>query len=147
MTGTSSDREIIPLSARATGPRLRMSTSPTRSVCPIDVHVKESDGTAWRVIAVIVDGIARSYGELPYPTCQGNRWIDLEVECPHDHPPTEMMPADLRGVVLCEPSTLPVAAANTERDKQWATSFDSRKSHGARRLPNGEWETTFRGDS
>ena len=138
-------REIIPLSARATSARLRISTSPTRSVRPIAVHVKEPDGTSWRVITVTVAGSDRWYGDPPYPACPGNRWIDLEVECPHDHPPTETAPIELRGVVLCEPSDLPVSAADTERDRQWATDF--RKPRGARRLPNDEWETVYRADS
>jgi hypothetical protein len=138
-------REIIPLSAHATGTKLRISTSPTRSVRPIAVHVKEPDGTAWRVIMVTVDGIARWYGDPPYPVCRGNCWIDLEVECPHDHPPTEATPTALQGVVLCEASDLPVSAGDTERDRQWALEF--RKPRGTRKLSNGEWETTFREDS
>jgi len=138
-------REIIPLSAHATGARLRISTSPTRSVRPISLHVKEPDGTAWRVITVTIEGVAHWYGDPPYPACRGNCWIDLEVECPHDHPPTEANPTELRGVIVCEASDLPVAAGDTERDRQWAADF--RKPRGARRLSNDEWETTFRGDS
>lgn len=114
-------RAFIPLAARAPCARLRISTSPTRSVRPISTHVKEPDGTAWRVIAVIIDGI--EYGDPPYPICRGNCWIDLDVECPHDHPPTEAKPTVLRGVVLCETSDLPVSAGDTERDRQWATNF------------------------
>jgi hypothetical protein len=136
-------REVIPLSAHATSAKLLISVSPTRSVCPISVHVKEPDGTAWRVITVIVDGTV--CGDPPYPACRGHCWIDLEVECPHDHPPTEAKPTELRGVVLCEASDLPMGAGDSERDRQWAKDF--RKPRGARKMPNGEWDTTFRGDA
>jgi hypothetical protein len=138
-------REVIPLHAHADDARVLFSVSPSRSTCPTDVHVKESDGTPWRVITVTVDGVSRAFGELPYPVCPGNRWIDLEVVCPHDHPPTKGASVELRGVVVCTPSDLPVAAADSERDQRWAN--DVRKPRGAQKLPNGEWETTFRGDS
>jgi hypothetical protein len=125
--------------------KLRISTSPTRSVRPTSVHVKEPDGTAWRVLTITVDGVVRRYGDPPYPACRGNCWIDLEVECPHDHPPTEAKPTELRGGILCEASDLPVSAGDTERDRQWTADF--RKPRGAQKLSNGEWETTFRGDA
>ena len=138
-------RVAIPLSARATAARLRISVSPARSVRPIAMVVKERDGTAWRVITVTVAGSARWYGDPPYPACPGNRWIDLEVECPHDHPPTEAAPIELCGVVACEVSALPVCATDTEQDRQWERG--SRRPRGARKLSNDEWEETFRGDS
>ena len=143
---TQPAREIIPLSAHATSAMLRISTSPTRSVCLISTpYVKEPDGTAWRVLSMTVDGVGCRYDDPPYPACRGNCWIDFEVECPHDHPPTEARPTELRGVVLCEASDLPVSAGDTERDRQWATDF--RKPRGAQKLSNGEWETTFWGDA
>jgi hypothetical protein len=138
-------RELIPLAARATSARLRISTSPTRSARPISVHVREPDGTAWRVVTVIIDGIEHGYGDQSFPVCRGNCWIDLEVECPHDHPPTEAKPTELRGAFLCEASDLPVSAGDTERDRQWALDF--RKPHGMRKSSKDEWETVFRGDS
>lgn len=141
---TQFTREIIPLSAHATGTWLRISMSPTRSTRPISAHVREPDGTAWRVLTMTVDGVSRPYGDSSYPTCRGNCWIDLEVECPHDRPPTDASPVELRGVLLCEASDLPVSAGDTERDRQWSTDF--RKPRGARKLSSGEWETTFRGD-
>lgn len=142
--------EIIPLHARAVDVKMLFSVSPTRSVRPTAVHVKEPDGTAWRVITVTIDGVARPYGELPYLVCPGNRWIDLEVECPHDRPPTKATPVELHGVVVCEASDLPVAAADTARDQRWADDF--RKPRGAKAiahamLPSGKWEATFRGES
>lgn len=142
---TKPAREIVPLSAHATSANLRISVSPVSSVRPISVHVKEPDGTAWRVLTITVDGVVSGCGDPPYPDCRGNCWIDLEVECPHDRPPTEAKPTELRGVILCEASDLPVSAGDTERDRQWATDF--RKPYGARKLSNGEWETTFRGDA
>jgi hypothetical protein len=138
-------REIIPLRACAADVKMLISVSPTRSVRPTDVHVKEPDGTAWRVITVTIDGVAHPYGVLSYPICPGNRWIDLEVTCPHDRPPTEAAPVELHGVVVCEASDLPAAPPDTERDQRWADSF--RKPRGARALPSGEWEATFRGDA
>jgi hypothetical protein len=138
-------REVIPLHAHADDARVLFSVSPTRSTCPTDMHVREPDGTPWRVSTVTVDGVSRVFGELPYPVCPGNRWIDLEVVCPHDHPPTKGASVELRGVVVCEPSDLPVATADTERDQRWADDF--RKPRGVQKLPNGEWDTTFRGDS
>ncbi len=138
-------RHFLPLSAHATAANLRISVSPVRSVRPISLHVAEPDGTAWRVLTIVVDGVVRRYGDPPYPACRGNCWIDLEVECPHDHPPTEAEPIELRGVVLCEASDLPVSAGDTERDRQWAADF--RKPRGARKSLNGECETTYRGDA
>jgi hypothetical protein len=84
--------------------------------------VQEPDGTAWRVLTTTVDGV-RWNGEPPYPVCRGNCWIDLEVECPHDHPPTEAKPTELRGFIQCEASDLPVSAGDAERDRQWAKDF------------------------
>jgi hypothetical protein len=136
---------ILPLSAVATDRRLRISVSPARSARPIVMRVREPDGTAWRVLAVSVDGIERWYGDLRYPVCRGNCWIDLEVECPHDHPPTVAKPTELRGVVVCEESGMPVGAGDTERDRQWAADF--RKPRGAHKAASGEWKTIFRGDA
>lgn len=138
-------REIIPLFAHGMTTKLRISTSPTCSVRPISAHVTEPDGAAWRELSMTVDGIERRYGDPPFPACRGNCWIDLEVECPHDHPPTEAKPIELRGIVLCEASDLPVTAGDTERDRQWAMNF--LKPWGAQKLSNGEWKTTFRGDA
>jgi len=139
-------REVIPLSARATGTRLQISVSPARSVRPIEVHVREMDGTAWRVTAVTVDGVVHRYGDPPYSPCPGNCWIDLDVECAHDHPPTDAAPIELCGVVLCEASDLPVSAGDTDRDRRWEADR-KRKPQGSRRLSNGEWEPIFRGDA
>ncbi len=136
---------IIPLFAVATSARMLISTSPTRSVRPISVHVRGPDGTAWRVISLTVLASTRWYGDPPYPACPGYRWIDLEVECPHDQPPTEANPTELRGVIVCEASDLPISSADTERDRQWALDF--RKPRGARRLANDEWEMVYRADS
>jgi len=131
-------RGLLPLSARAMDRRLRISVSPGRSVRPLTVFVKESDGTAWRVVTVTVDGIDRWYGDPPYPICRGNRWIDLEVECPHDHPPTEERPIELRGCVLCEASTLPVSTDYTERDRQWSEAW-GRGGHESFSRVDAEW--------
>lgn len=125
-------REIIPLSAHATGARLRISVSPTRSTRPMSVHVKEPDGTAWRVITVTVDGIARWYGDPPYPACRGNCWIDLEVDCPHDHPPTETNPTELRGVIMCEAS-MQTASSAAARARSLAHASDHTSRHHAHR--------------
>ncbi len=140
-TSTPSNHLVVPLSARATAARLRISASPTRSVRPIAVVVKEGGETPWRVITVAVEGNARWYGDPPYPACPGNRWIDVEVECPHDRPPTEAAPIELRGVVVCEASDLPVCSADTERDRQWEADFRGPRSE--RKTPNG-WEVVHR---
>lgn len=121
--GSLLQSEILPLSARATEARLRISVSPERSVRPRVLSVKEPDGTAWHVITVTVNGLSRWYGDPPYPACPGNAWIDLEVECPHDHPPTKANPIELHGAILCAPSDLPVRPANTERDRRWLQDF------------------------
>jgi len=135
---------VIALAARATGAQLRISASPARSVRPTAIFVKEGGGAPWRVITVAVDGDARRCGDPPYPACPGNRWIDIEVECPHDRPPTEAAPIELRGAVMCEASDLPVCSADAERDRQWEADF--RRPRGERKTPNERGAMTESGD-
>jgi hypothetical protein len=141
-------RSIIPLRAHVMSANLRISASPTRSVRPTSVHVRESYGTAaWHVLAITVDGVVCKDGDPSYPDCRGNCWIDLEVECPHDHPPTEANPIELCGAVICEDIDLPASAGNTERDCQWAMDYRGHGSSMAAVMSSsGEWETVQRGN-
>lgn len=145
-TPSQPERDVIPLTARATSARLRISASPAISMRPTAAIVKEPDGTAWRVITLTVaDEYVCEYGQPPYPECRGNSWIDLEVECPHDRPPSEEHPIELRGLIIgVLINGLPVSAGDAERDRRW--SRGARKPYGAKQLPSGEWELTYRGD-
>src|SRR4029077_7881222 len=131
-------RGTILLSARATGPRLRISASPASSVQPTRIIVQESDRTAWSVITVTGDGVVHPCDgdrQVQYPACPGNGWIDLEVECPHNQPPTEAKPVELRGAILCEPSDLPISRGDTERDHYWWDDFNAHPGTGRHGQP------------